>query len=175
MLALWFVNHLTTKQVHSQKTHCSVFIHKACPEGIQPCTMKNRDIYWRYKKHCTKDNDASVPFKVPPWDLTQFSQSPSAAPSYFPESHWWSKISSLSKVILVLGKARSRKAPNLGCRGSESSGWFDVLPKISEQDMMHEWVCCHDKAANHQLHIAVAVFIVLHLSADKDHWGSAPY
>ena len=27
--------------------------------------MKNRDIYWRrYKKHCTQDNDASVPFKV---------------------------------------------------------------------------------------------------------------
>ena len=34
-------------------------------EGIQPCNMKNRDIYWRrYKKHCTQDNDPSVPFKV---------------------------------------------------------------------------------------------------------------
>ena len=31
-------------------------------------------------------------------------QSPSAAPSYFPESHQKSEISSLSKVILVLGK-----------------------------------------------------------------------
>ena len=46
-----------------------------------------------------------------------FSQSPSAAPLYFPESHRWSEISSLSKVILVLGKARSHRAPNLGCRG----------------------------------------------------------
>ena len=27
--------------------------------------MENRDVYWRrYKIHCTKDNDASVPFKV---------------------------------------------------------------------------------------------------------------
>ena len=27
--------------------------------------MKNRDIYWRrYRKHCTQNNDASVPFKV---------------------------------------------------------------------------------------------------------------
>ena len=45
-----------------------------------------------------------IPFKVAPWDLTQFSQSPSAAPLYFPESHRWSEISSLSKVILILEK-----------------------------------------------------------------------
>ena len=56
--------------------------------------------------------------KQAPWNLTQFSQSPSAALSYFPESHWWSEISSLSKVILVLGKARSCRVPNQGCRGS---------------------------------------------------------
>ena len=57
-----------------------------------------------------------------PWDLTQFSQSPSAAPLYFPESHQQSEISSLSKVILVLGKARSHRAPNLGCSRAESPG-----------------------------------------------------
>ena len=32
-------------------------------------------------------------------------------------------------MILVLGKARSHRAPNLGCRGPESPGRFDVLPK----------------------------------------------
>ena len=39
---------------------------EVCSEGIQPCNMKNRDIYWRrYKKiQDTKDNDVSVPFKV---------------------------------------------------------------------------------------------------------------
>ena len=37
-------------------------IYEVCPEGIQPCTMKNRDT--RYKKHGTQDNDASVPFQV---------------------------------------------------------------------------------------------------------------
>ena len=67
--------------------------------------------------------------KGAPWDLTPFSQSPSAAPSYFPESHWQSEISSLSKVILVLGKARSHRAPNLGCRGTELPGRFGVSPK----------------------------------------------
>ena len=45
-----------------------------------------------------------TPSKEAPWDLTQVSRSPSAAPSYFPESHGRSEISSLSKEILVLGK-----------------------------------------------------------------------
>ena len=60
------------------------------------------------------------PSKQAPWDLTQFSQLPSAAPSYFPESYQQFEISSLSKVILVLGKARSHRVPNVGCRGAES-------------------------------------------------------
>ena len=47
---------------------------------------------------------------------------PSASLSYFPESHWQSEISSLSKVILVLGKAVSRRAPNLCCRGLSHLG-----------------------------------------------------
>ena len=76
------------------------------------------------------------PSMYTPWDLTQFSQSPSAAPSYFPESHQWSEISYLSKVILVLQKATSLRAPHLGCKGAESPGWFDVLPKT-----LHEMWC----------------------------------
>ena len=32
-------------------------------------------------------------------------------------------------MILVLGRARRYRVPNLGCRGAESPGWFDVLPK----------------------------------------------
>ena len=76
----------------------------------------------RYKKHCTYGNDVSVPFKVGTLDLTQFSQLPSAASSYFPESHQWSEISSLSKVNFILGKARNHRAPNLGCSRAESPG-----------------------------------------------------
>ena len=76
------------------------------------------------------------PSNKAPWDLSQFSQLPSAAPSYFPESHQWSEISYLSKVILVLWKATSLRAPHLGCKGAESPGWFDVLPKT-----LHEMWC----------------------------------
>ena len=96
------------------------------------------------------------PSREAPWDLTQISQLPSAALLYFSECRRWYEISSLSKVILVLGKAKSHKAPNLGCRGAESPGGFDVSPKNSARDVMHEWACCRDEAANHQLPIAAA-------------------
>ena len=92
----------------------------------------------------------------------KFSQLPSFAPSYFPESHWWSEISSLSNVNLVLGKARSRRTPNLSCREAESPGWFDVSPKNSAQGVTHEWARCCDEVANHQLSIAI-MFCISHI------------
>ena len=79
----------------------------------------------------------------------------------------WSEISFLPKVILVLVKARSRRAPSLGCRGAESPGWFDVSLKNSSQDMMHEQVHCCDEAANYQLPIAVAFWIIWIVSAEE--------
>ena len=75
-----------------------------------------------YKEHCTQDSDTSVPFKAGPLGPHTVLQLPSAALLYFSESHQWSETSSLSKVILVLGKARSLRAPNLGCTGPESPG-----------------------------------------------------
>ena len=107
------------------------------------------------------------PSKWAPWNLRQFSQSPSTVLSYFPESHWKYEISSLSKVILVLGKVRSHRAPYLGCRGTESPGWFDVSPKNSSQEMMHEWTHCRDEAAIHQLPIAAAFWIIPMVSTEE--------
>ena len=63
-------------------------------------------------------------------------------------------------MILILRKARSLRVPNPGCSEAESPAWLDVLPKNSAWDMMHEWVCCRDEAANHQLPIAVAFWII---------------
>ena len=40
---------------------------------------------------------------------------------------------------------------------------------------MHEQTRCHDEAVNHQLHIAVAVFIIVYLSTNEEYWGSTPY
>ena len=68
-------------------------------------------------KRCTQDSATSVPFKV--GTLGPHTVLPIAISYHvvFPESHQWSEISSLSKVILVLGKAT-----NLGCRRAESPG-----------------------------------------------------
>ena len=70
-------------------------------------------------------------------------------------------------MILVLRKPGSHRAPYLSCRGAESPGWFDVLPKNSARDVMHERVHCHDEAANHQLPIAVAFWIIWTVSVEE--------
>ena len=64
------------------------------------------------------------------------------------------------KGDFVLGKARSCRAPNLGFRGPESPGWFDVWPKNFPRDVMHEQACCRDEAVNHQLPVVVAFWII---------------
>ena len=62
-------------------------------------------------------------------------------------------MSSLSKVILVLGKARSHRAQNLGRRRAESPGWFDVLQNNCTR--RHAWVgvllwwSCQSPVAHH--------------------------
>ena len=58
------------------------------------------------------------------------------------------------------GKSQKSRASNLGCRGPESPGWFDVSPKNSAQDRMHEQARCCDEAANHQLPIVVAFWVM---------------
>ena len=91
------------------------------------------------------------PSKQAPWDLTHLSQLPSAAPLYFPESQWQSEISSLSRVILVFGKARSHRAPNLGYSRAESPGQFDVSPKT-----LHETWCTSRRIVVMKLPMATA-------------------
>ena len=103
---------------------------------------------------------SQTPSKQAPWDLTQFFQLPSAALLHFPEFHRWSEISSFSKVILVLGKASSHRAPNMGYSWAESPGWFDVLPNKPAPDVMHERVHCCDETANHPLPIVATFWII---------------
>ena len=70
-------------------------------------------------------------------------------------------------MILVSGKARSLRVLPLSCRGAEPPGSFDVLPKHSAWDPMHEWEYCHEEAVNHQLPIAVAFWIIWIVSAEE--------
>ena len=141
--------------------------HKVCPGGIQPIRKIRHSLPFIDKDtrniiHRTRTHQSPSP-----WDLTRFSQSPSGAPLCFPESHRWSEIYSLPKVILALEKARSHRVPNLGCSGTESPGWFDVSQKTSAGDVIHEQARCGDEAANHQLPIAAASWIIWVVSTEE--------
>ena len=71
----------------------------------------------RDKKHCTKDNNASVPFKVGTLGPHTVLPIAISCPVVFSWIYSCFDISSLSEVILVWGKARSHRAQNLACRG----------------------------------------------------------
>ena len=77
--------------------------HMVCAEGIQPCNMKNRDTYWRrYKKHCTQDNEASVPFKVGTLGPHTVLPTTISCPVIF--SWIWTVWNFFPKMIFVWGK-----------------------------------------------------------------------
>ena len=71
------------------------------------------------------------------------------------------------KGDLSFGKARSHRAPNLGCSGAESPGWFDVSTKNSAWDMMHEWAHCYGEVAIQQLPISAAFWIIPIVCAEE--------
>ena len=117
-----------------------------CPEIIQPYNIKIRDIFWRrYKlqeplyigKWClsplqsrhvgTSHSSPSFPSTVENTLQNPLLESPSTAPSHFPESHQHSEISSLSKVILVLGKAKVVGAKSGLRMGSSHQGRPSLL------------------------------------------------
>ena len=155
----------------NQKDWIDVCTNKVCPESFQPCTRKNRDIYWRrYKieetlcigKWClsplqsrhlgTSYSSLSISSTVENTLQTPLLELPSATLSCFPQSHQQFEISSLSKVILVLGKARSLRAPNLGCRGLSHLGDFmfhqKLCPRRDAWVSMLSWWSCQSPVAH---------------------------
>ena len=85
-------------------------LQRICVEmGKYPqCTDICPAMYYEKQRHLLKniqDTRSIVyrtmtpqpPSKYASWDLTQFSQSPSAAPLYFPESQQWPEISSFQR------------------------------------------------------------------------------
>ena len=109
--------------------------YEICPEGIQPCDMKNRDIYWRRYK--IQETLYIGQWHLSPLQSRHLGTSRSSLSLHQLSSHIFLnlinclKIISLSKVILVLGKARRGRTPNPGCNDAESPGWFNVSQKIS--------------------------------------------
>ena len=93
-------------------THMEIctYIYMICTEGIQLCNMKNRDIYWRRCK-------IQEILYIGQWCLSPLQSKYLGTSHNSPSRHQLphpiflnciDEISSLSKVILVLGKARSQ-------------------------------------------------------------------
>ena len=153
-------------------THvCHWCISEVCPESIQPCTMKNRGMYWR--RHKIRETLYRGWWCLSPFQSRQLGTSHSSPNHHqlphhnFLNLHQQSETSSISKVIFVWGTDRSCRTTILGYRGSESPGRFDVSPKYSAWAVIHERVRCHDEAANHQLPITVAFWIIWIVSTEE--------
>ena len=131
-LSLYLENFFSfSEAIQNTITHFFLWVIQGRSRKYPAMSYKNRAIYWRrYKKHCTQDNDISGPFKIGTLGPHTFLPIAISCPIVF---FWillkvWS-LFPFSKGTLIVEKARSRRAPNLGCRGAESPGWFDVLPK----------------------------------------------
>ena len=123
----------------------------------------------RCKKHCTKDNDTSVPFKVGTLGSHTILPIAISCPVIF------SWISSVVwnlfpfKDGFSLGKSQKLQGakhehPRWGW-ATWMIRWFDFT-KNSAWDLMHEQMHCCDEAASCQLPIAVAFWIIWIVSAE---------
>ena len=147
-------------------TVCSAVTYRqVCPESIHPCTIKHRDIYWRRCK--IQEMLYTGQWWLSSLQSRHLGTSHSSLSLHQLPHCIFLNPSSLSKVIVVLGKTRSCRVPNLGCSGTKSPGWSDVSQKNTAQDVMHEPACCHDEAANHQLPVAVAFWIIWLVSSEE--------
>ena len=121
----------------------------------------------RYKKHCTQDNDALVPFKA--GTLGSHTVLPTVI-SYPVIFSWISLL--VWNCFLIKGDfsfGKSQKSQ--GIKSVLSGGWVTwviwCFTKNSTWDMMHEQVPCWDEAANFQLPIAAAFWIFQIVSMEE--------
>ena len=108
---------------------------KACPESIQPCTMKNRNIYWRYNTQeiLYTGQWSLCPLQRRCFGISQNSLSVSSTVQNILQNSFGITISCpvlfswISSMVWNLfpfkgdfsfGKSQ-KLAPNLGCRGTE--------------------------------------------------------
>ena len=132
-------------------------------QKVSSHVLRKRDIYWRLYK--IQETLYVGQWCLSPLQSRHLGTSHSSSSCHQLPCHILLNVtdslkSSLTKVILVFGKARNCRPPNLGSRVFESPGWFDISSKNSAQDVIHEWVRCHDEAANHQLPIAAGFWIL---------------
>ena len=98
-------------------------LYKACPEGVQPRNMENRDIYWR--RHKIQETLYILQWCLNSLQSRHLRTSHSSPNGHYLPSHiflnlWGSETSSMSKD-LVLGKSISHRVSNQGWTGQTFS------------------------------------------------------
>ena len=114
--------------------------------------MKNRHIYWgRYK---IQETLYIGQWHLCPLQIRHLGTS-HGSPNYhqIPQHIFLNLINSLKSLTFKRWFKFREKAEVTG-------GWLNVFPKNSAWDVMHERGHCGDKAANHQLPIAAAFWII---------------
>ena len=104
--------------------------YEGCPESIQPFWISREPVVWPWcnlaasqrRPYCASVNShCPVGLVSRQWDAVDW-----ACVLCDRDIH---KSPSFQMAILALGKARSRREPNLGCRGADRPGWCDALLK----------------------------------------------
>ena len=135
---IWLLNHLP---FYLSKAY------EVCAEGIHPCNMENRDIYWRRYK-------IQEILYIGQWCFSSlqsrhFEISHSSLNCHqLPHRIFLNLISGLKSLpfwnmILVLGKARNCRWQIWAVGGlSHLRDW--MFHKKTAWDVRHEWVCCDE-------------------------------
>ena len=106
--------------------------------------MKNRDIYWR---RCNVQETLYIEqWQLSPLQSRHLGTSHSSPDCHQLPHHIFLNLSDNLKSLpfqrwFQVWEKSSHMEPNLGCRGAESPGWFDVLSETAV-DMVSEWVLC---------------------------------
>ena len=120
----------------------------------------------RYKKHCTQDKDASVPFKVGtvgPHTVLPIAISCPVTFSWI-SSMVWNLFP--FKGDFSFGKNQKSQGAKPGLQRGLSQMGDLMFHKNTAWDMMHERECFQDEVANHQLPRAVAFRTIQIISAE---------
>jgi len=114
--------------------------YEGCLESIWPFWISQEPVKWpwydlaaRQRGHyCVSVNSHSPVGLVQSAVRCRWLSLCTVWPSHSP-------ISSLSIPILTLGKTRSHRKPNQGCRGADRPGWCDALPKKKACTRAVQW------------------------------------
>ena len=134
-----------------------------CPEGMQPCNMKNRDIYWRRYK--IQDTLYIGQWLLSPLHSRHLGTSHSSPNHHQLPFRIFLKLIDGLQSLVFQRQFQFWEKPvtghlSWGVEGLSHLGDWMFCQKNSAWDVMHEWVHWSDEAVNYPLPIAAAFWVI---------------